>query len=177
VENIAKEAFQCGASKVYAVDGALFKAFNAEAYSKAASFLLDSINRKLALFRATSQGTDVRGQARHVSVRPLHRQHRHQGGGRTNKAHTGCLRGNYTVTVVNEKAKPQVATVRPKAFPMPEKDASKSGELIRKLTLGEADLNAKFLEFIKSQTEGKPRQADIIVSGGRAPAARRDLVS
>ena len=41
VEKTAKEAFQCGASKVYAVEGAIFRAFNAEAYSKAASFLLN----------------------------------------------------------------------------------------------------------------------------------------
>ncbi|RPJ01851.1 MAG: electron transfer flavoprotein subunit alpha, partial [Deltaproteobacteria bacterium] len=59
VENAAKEVFQCGASKVYAVEGAIFKGFNAEAYSKAAGFLLDKYKPEVALFRATSQGMDV----------------------------------------------------------------------------------------------------------------------
>src|SRR5512143_2823953 len=59
VENAAKEAFACGASKVYAVEGAVFTAFDAEAYSKAASFLLGKHKPEIALFRATSQGTDV----------------------------------------------------------------------------------------------------------------------
>ena len=76
--------------------------------------------------------------------------------------------GNYMVTVVNEKAKPQIATVRPKAFAMPEKDASKSGEVVKEtFTIGEADLNTKFLEFIKSQVKVNLVESDIIVSGGR----------
>ena len=59
VGNTAKEAFQCGASKVYAIEGPIFKTFNAEAYSKAARFLLDKHKPEVALFRATSQGMDV----------------------------------------------------------------------------------------------------------------------
>src|SRR4030042_6590173 len=63
VENIAKGAFQCGASKVFTVEGAIFKAFNVEAYSKAASFLLKKYKPEVALFRATSQGTDVAAES------------------------------------------------------------------------------------------------------------------
>jgi electron transfer flavoprotein alpha subunit len=70
--------------------------------------------------------------------------------------------------VVNEKAKPQIATVRPKAFAMPEKDASKSGEVVKEaFAVAEADLNTKFLEFIQSQVMVNLVEADIIVSGGR----------
>jgi electron transfer flavoprotein alpha subunit len=79
--------------------------------------------------------------------------------------------GNYTVTVVNEKAKPQIATVRPKAFAMPEKDPSKSGEVVKEtFTVAEADLNTKFLEFIQSKVMVNLVEADIIVSGGRGTA-------
>jgi len=92
VENIAKEAFQCGASKVYAVDGALFKAFNAEAYSKAAHFLLDKHKPELALFRATSQGTDVAAASAHGSVSGSAPTASASGWTADNKAHTGCLR-------------------------------------------------------------------------------------
>ena len=169
VENAAKEAFQYGASKVYAVEGAVFKSFNAEAYSKAASFLLDKYKPEAALFRATSQGTDVAaaGAAKlgfglctdSIGLRVE--------GGQI-KLTRAAFGGNYTVTVVNEKAKPQIATVRPKAFAMPEKDASKSGEVVKEaFTVNEADLNTKFLEFIKSQVMVNLVEADIIVSGGR----------
>jgi electron transfer flavoprotein alpha subunit len=51
---------------------------------------------------------------------------------------------------------------------MPEKDISKSGEVIKEtLSVAEEDLNTKFLEFIKSQVMVNLVEADIIVSGGR----------
>ena len=68
IEKTTKEAFQCGASKVYAVEGGIFKAFNAEAYSKAASFLLGKYKPEVALFRATSQGMDVAAAALQIWV-------------------------------------------------------------------------------------------------------------
>ena len=169
VENIAKEAFQFGASKVYAVEGAIFKTFNAEAYSKAAKLLLDKHKPEIALFRATSQGMDVAAASAanlgfglctdSIGIRV--------DGGQI-KLTRAAFGGNYTVTVVNEKAKPQIATVRPKAFAMPQKDTSKSGEVVKEtFTVAEADLNTKFLEFIKSQVMINLVEADIIVSGGR----------
>jgi len=169
VENIAKEAFQFGASKVYAVEGAIFKTFNAEAYSKAAKFLLDKHKPEIALFRATSQGMDVAAASAanlgfglctdSIGIRV--------DGGQI-KLTRAAFGGNYTVTVVNEKAKPQIATVRPKAFAMPGKDTLKSGEVVKEtFTVAEADLNTKFLEFIKSQVMVNIVEADIIVSGGR----------
>ena len=169
VENIAKEAFQRGASKVYAVEGAIFKAFNGEAYSKAASFLLGKHKPEVALFRATSQGTDVAAASAanlgfglctdSIGIKVERGQI---------KLTRAAFGGNYTVTVVNEKAKPQIATLRPKAFAMPQKDASKSGEVVKEtFTVPEADLNTKLLEFIKSQVTVNMVEADIIVSGGR----------
>ncbi|HVP78194.1 MAG TPA: electron transfer flavoprotein subunit alpha/FixB family protein [Thermodesulfobacteriota bacterium] len=169
VANIAKEASQWGASKVYAVESAILKTFNAEAYSKAASSLLAKHKPEIALFRATSQGTDVAAASAanlgfglctdSIGIKV------EDGKIKLTRAAFG---GNYTVTVVNEKAKPQIATVRPKAFAMPEKDSSKSGEVVKEaFTIAEADLNTKFLEFIKSQVKVNLVEADIIVSGGR----------
>ena len=169
VENAAKEAFQWGASIVYAVDGPIFKAFNAEAYSKAASFLLDKHKPEVALFRATSQGTDVAAaSAANLGIGLCTDGIDIEVDGGQIKLTRAAFGGNYTVTVVNEKAKPQIATLRPKAFAMPEKDASKSGEVVKEtFTVAEADLNTRFLEFIKSQVMVNLVEADIIVSGGR----------
>ena len=169
VENAAKEAFACGASKVYAVEGAVFKAFNAEAYSKAASFLLGKHKPGVALFRATSQGTDVAAaSAAHLGFGLCTDTIGIKADGGQIKLTRAAFGGNYTVTVVNEKAKPQIATVRPKAFAMPERDTSKSGEVVREtFTFAETDLNTKFLEFMKSKVMVNLVEADIIVSGGR----------
>jgi len=56
VGNTAKEAFQCGASKVYAVEGPIFKTFNAEAYSKASSFVLGKYKPEVAPFQGHESG-------------------------------------------------------------------------------------------------------------------------
>lgn len=169
IENPAKEAIQYGASKVYAVEDGIFKAFNAEAYSKAASFLLNKYQPEIALFRATSQGTDVAAaSAARLGFGLCTDSIGLQVNGGQIRMTRAAFGGNYTVTVVNEKAKPQIATVRPKAFPMPEKDTSRTGEVIKEaFALSEADLNTKFLEFIKSQVTINLVEADIIVSGGR----------
>jgi electron transfer flavoprotein alpha subunit len=169
VENTAKGAFQCGASKVYAIEGGIFKVFNTEAYAKAASFLLSKYKPEIALFRATSQGTDVAAaSAANLGMGLCTDSIGLTVEGGKIKLTRAAFGGNYSVTVVSEKATPQVVTVRPKAFAMPEKDASKSGEIVREtFAVADADLNTKFLEFIKSQITVNIVEADIIVSGGR----------
>ncbi len=63
VDDLAKEAGAYGAAKVYAVEGDVFKDFRGEAYAKAAAFLLDKYKPEVALFRATTMGTDVAAAA------------------------------------------------------------------------------------------------------------------
>jgi len=169
VENIAKEAFSYGASKVYSVEDGVFKGFRAEAYAKAASFLLDKYKPEIALFRATSQGTDVSAaSAANLGFGLCTDSIGIKVDGGQLKLTRAAFGGNYTVTVVNEKAKPQITTVRPKAFAMPEKDASKQGEIVKEsFSIAESDLNTKVLEFIKSEVTVNLVEADIIVSGGR----------
>lgn len=169
IEQAAREAIEYGASKVFAVEGPLFKAFNAEAYGKASHFLLSKYQPEIVLFRATSQGTDVAAaSAAHLGFGLCTDSIGIRVEGGQIKMTRAAFGGNYTVTVVNEKAKPQIATIRPKAFPMPEKDGSRKGDIVKEpFTLGESELNTKFLEFIKSQVTINLVEADIIVSGGR----------
>ncbi|RPJ55250.1 MAG: electron transfer flavoprotein subunit alpha/FixB family protein, partial [Dehalococcoidia bacterium] len=133
------------------------------------SFLLDKYKPEAALFRATSQGTDVSAASAAklgfglctdcIDIKV--------DGGQI-KLTRAAFGGNYTVTVVNEKAKPQITTVRPKAFAMPEKDASKQGEIVKEsFSVAEGDLNTQIIEFITSEVTVNLVEADIIVSGGR----------
>lgn len=51
---------------------------------------------------------------------------------------------------------------------MPEKDASKQGEIVKEsFSVAESDLNTKVVEFIKSEVSINLVEADIIISGGR----------
>ncbi len=169
VDDVANQAFQYGASKVFAVEGATFKGFRADAYSKAATFLLDKYKPEVALFRATSQGTDVSAaSAANMGMGLCTDTIGLAIDGGKMKMTRAAFGGNYMVSVVNEKASPQIATVRPKAFAMPEKDASKSGEIVKEsFSVAEDALNPKVLEFLQSETSVSLVEADIIVSGGR----------
>ncbi len=169
VDAIAKEAIAYGASKVFVVEGPVYKNFLPDAYSKAANFLLDKYKPEVALFRATSQGTDVAAATAALLGFGLCTDTiglKVEGG--QVKMTRAAFGGNYMVTVVNEKAKPQIITVRPKSFAMPEKNDANQGEVVKEsFTVAEADLNAKVLEFIKAATTVNLVEADIIVSGGR----------
>ncbi len=169
IENIAKEAFAYGASKMYAVEGDVFKNFRPEAYSKAATFMLEKYKPEIAIFRATTQGTEVAAaSAAQLGFGLCTDAIDMKIDGGQIKMTRAAFGGNFTVTVVNEKAKPQIATVRPKAFAMPEKDASKSGELVKEsFSVAESDINTKVLEFLKSEITINLVEADIIISGGR----------
>jgi electron transfer flavoprotein alpha subunit len=169
VDDAAKGAFAYGASKVFAVEGDVFKGFRADAYSNAATFLLDKYKPEIALFRATSQGTDLSAaSAAQLSMGLCTDSIGLAVDGGKIKMTRAAFGGNYTVTVVNEKASPQIATVRPKAFAMPEKDASKSGEVVKEsFSVAEGDLRTKVIDFMKSEVAVNLVEADIIVSGGR----------
>jgi electron transfer flavoprotein alpha subunit len=168
-DDLAKDAFAYGASKVYAVEGDVFKSFRGEAYAKAASFLLDKYKPEVALFRGTSMGIDVSAAtAANLGMGICTDSIGLVVDSGKLKMTRAAFGGNYTVTVVNEKAIPQIATVRPKAFAMPEKDASKNGEVVKEsFSLAEDALNTKVVEFLQSATTVNLIEADIIVSGGR----------
>jgi electron transfer flavoprotein alpha subunit len=61
-----------------------------------------------------------------------------------------------------------MTTVRPKVFPMSERDTSKSAEVVKEsVAVSEDDLRTKVLQFMKSEVAVNLVEADIIVSGGR----------
>jgi len=73
-------------------------------------------------------------------------------------------------TILTEYTRPQMSTVRPHVMPLPEKDTSRKGEIIREtVPIKEEDIAAKVLEII-ADTKGDAvdvAAAEIIVSGGR----------
>ena len=177
-DELAKEAGYYGASKVYAVDGAAFQTFRADAYAKAASSVIDKYKPDVVLYRATSQGADLStacaaaletGLASDAIGLEIDAD-------KTVKVLRAAFGGNFLVSVANKKTKPQMATVRPKVFPMSERDASKSAEVVKEsVAISEDDLRTKVLQFMKSEVAVNLVEADIIVSGGRGVWQTRRL--
>jgi len=79
--------------------------------------------------------------------------------------------GNIMATIMCDKFRPQMATVRPHVMPLPEKKVGASGEIVRvTCPVEEKDILTKVLEVINDK-KGKDHVdvagAEFIVSGGR----------
>ena len=169
-DQLAKEAGYYGASKVYAVDGAPFKSFRAQAYAKAAATVMDKYKPDLVLYRSTTQGADLSAACAVALDTGLGSDAigLEIDGAKAVKMTRAAFGGRYLVGVVNSKTKPQMATVRPKVFAMAERDESKQAEVVKEaVTVAEDDLRTKVLEFMRSEVQVNLVEADIIVSGGR----------
>jgi len=61
-----------------------------------------------------------------------------------------------------------MSTVRPKVMPMPARDDSRTGEVIKEtLEMSEEEVRTRFIDFIASDQKVNIVDADVIVSGGR----------
>jgi electron transfer flavoprotein alpha subunit len=172
VEPLCKEAFAYSASKAYLVDDPVFHYYRTESYYKAFCYLIEKYKPEIVLIGATGLGRDLAGAI-------------------ATKLQTGltadctglsiddkgfllqtrpAFGGNIMATILTEFTRPQMSTVRPHVMPMPAKDTSRVGEIIReKVPLKEEDIAAKVLEIIgdKQLDSVDVAAADIIVSGGR----------
>ena len=172
VEHLAKEAFAYGASKVYLVDDPVFHYYRTESYYKALVYLIEKYKPEIVLIGATGLGRDLAGAV-------------------ATKLQTGltadctglsiddkgfllqtrpAFGGNIMATILTEYTRPQMSTVRPHVMPMPAKDTSRTGTIIReKVPVKEEEIAAKVLEIIadKNLDSVDVAAADIIVSGGR----------
>ncbi len=167
----AQEAFSYGAEKVYLTEDPILGEYRTEPYAAAAISLIQKYKPEVVLFGATTQGRDFAGcvattletgltaDCTGLDIDPekkILRQTRPAFG------------GNIMATILCESHRPQMSTVRPKVFPMPKKEKSRVGEIIREpLKMTEDQVRTRVLEFIKGAEAVNLMDAEIIVSGGR----------
>jgi electron transfer flavoprotein alpha subunit len=172
VEALCHESFAYGAALSYLVDDPIFFHYRTEAYRDAVCYLADKHKPQILLMGATGLGRDLAGAvATHLATGLTA-----DCTGLDIDEHGFLLQtrpafgGNIMATIVTERHRPQMATVRPHVMPMPEKDASRKGKIIREsLKVSKKDLAVTVLEIIRDST-GKDAidvtAAEIIVSGG-----------
>ncbi len=172
IDSYIKEAFAYGAEKVYVAESPLLKVYRTDPFARAAANLIQKYKPEIVLFGGTTQGRDFAGtvattletgltaDCTGLDIDPeskLLRQTRPAFG------------GNIMATILDYPSyRPQMATVRPKVFPMPPKDGERKGEVIREpLEMTEEQVRTKVLEFIRGTEAINLVDAEIIVSGGR----------
>jgi electron transfer flavoprotein alpha subunit len=86
--------------------------------------------------------------------------------------------GNIMATIMCDKFRPQMATVRPHVMAMPEHDTESSGEIIREsCPVREDEILTKVLEIIsdKKKDQVDVAGAEFIVSGGRGMMGKENF--
>ncbi|HEY33555.1 MAG TPA: 4Fe-4S dicluster domain-containing protein [Dehalococcoidia bacterium] len=174
VETLCQESFAYGASKVYLMDQLVFHHYRTEPYFKAICHLVDKYKPEIVLIGATGLGRDLAGAV----ATELRTGLTADCTGLTIDENRFLLQtrpafgGNVMATIMTERTRPQMASVRPHVMPMPERDDSRSGEIIRELLdIKEEDIGVKVLEVHDSRSHAAEdvdiAAADIVVAGGR----------
>jgi len=172
VGDAAKDVIAFGADKVYVVENPLLKDYVTDSYVDAVERLCHEVKPNIVLVGQTPMGRDL---APRLAFR--------LGTGVT----LDCLDlkidpqtklmvqtkpvygGNALAEIVCEKARPQMATVRPKTMePLARNDSRKGEIIIFDAKLDASKIRAKFVERVKEKVEGvKLEDANVVICGGR----------
>jgi electron transfer flavoprotein alpha subunit len=171
VEPFAQEIIEHGADKVYVIDEPIFENFVDEAYGAALTELIlqekpnklllpaSTIGRSFASRVAITAKTGITADATEFSIDP-----------KTGMMHATrpSFGGNLMATILCEKHRPEMATVRPMSFPRSPRVAGRQGKIMKvKVDPSKWNIRAKFKQFVPEES----KQVDIasaekIVSGG-----------
>jgi len=174
VEHLCNESFYHGASKAYLIDDPVFHNYRTESYYKAVCYLVKKYKPEIMLVGATGLGRDLAGAVATDLLTGLTADC--TGLAIDDKRFLLQTRpafgGNIMATIMTERTRPQMSTVRPHVMPMPVRDAARSGEVIRESApVKEDDILAKVLEVIDDSKQGADAidvaAAEVIVAGGR----------
>jgi electron transfer flavoprotein alpha subunit len=172
VEGLAQEAIQYGADQVFLADDASLADFRAEAHGALLSQLAEEHKPAVILFGATARGRELApavataldtGAIADVTAVEM------EDGNliATRPIYSGKLLSKCTIP----ERRPQILSLRARAFPRPEPDAARSGEVVQvSPVLAEDEIKNKVTGFEAAEGQVSLADAAIIVSGGRGVA-------
>ena len=165
VDAIAKAAFEHGADEVFVADDAALTDYRAEAYASTLSALASSQGPDLILFPTTARTRELAAMsAVDLNTGVL----TDISGLEANGDQLVATRPIYEGKVLEKTVctgKPVMATIRARAFPKPEADASKSGTATKVEVKSESLTNVE--GYSASESAVNLGDAGVIVSGGR----------
>jgi len=169
VEGLAQEAIQYGADRVFLADDGTLADFRVEPYAALLAQLSHQHDPAVLLMAATNRGRELApavavdletGAIADVTAMEV------QDGVvvATRPIYAGKLLSRCRIP----ERRPQIITTRPRAFPRPEPDADRSGEVVAvEPVLAEDEILNKVTGFTTAEGEVNLTDASIIVSGGR----------
>jgi electron transfer flavoprotein alpha subunit len=176
VENLANQAFQFGADSVYLVDDPVFNLYRTSPYTTALVSLVKKHQPEVFLIGATTLGRDLAGAVATSLGTGLTADCTQLQMGEVKGAARKLLLatrpafgGNVIATIVCRNHQPQMATVRPRVFSLPEIRPQATGQLIHEQSpVRSQNVNSEIVDRIRSATaQANIDYADILVAGGR----------
>lgn len=173
VGHLCDEAFAYGAVNAILLDFPVFADYRTKPYTDAICHLVEKHKPEIILMGATGQGRDLAGAVATIVKTGLTADC--TGLGIDDKRNLMQTRpafgGNIMATIMCDRFRPQMATVRPHVMQMPERKAGAKGKVIAEaFDLREEDVLVKVIEVLNDK-DGKDQVdvagAEIIVSGGR----------
>jgi len=179
VRQLCDEAFGYGADQAYLVDAPVFRRYRTESYLRAICMLIDEYRPEIILMGATGLGRDLAGAVATVVGTGLTADCTGLGiDDRRNLMQTRpAFGGNIMATIMCDKFRPQMATVRPHVMPLPQCVAGK-GEVVEvTCPVREEQVLTKVLEIIfdKKSDHADVAGAEFIVSGGRGMMGKENF--
>ncbi len=176
VGGIAQEAFQYGADEVIVADDATLADYRSEPYTALLSKLAAEQSPEVILFPTTTRGRELAGMSAVdlesgvlVDITALEVQDGTVLA--TRPVYAGKL-----LAKVQCSAKPQIITLRGRAFAKPEADESLSGTLTKvDPVLAEDDIAVKVMDYTTTEAGVSLTDAAVIVSGGRGVSNNPNL--
>lgn len=172
IQELGKEAISFGADRVYLVDDPLLKDYQSDSYIQVMERVTKDVSPNILLLGQTSIGRDLAPRLAfrletglsmdcvELSIDPDSKL----------LLQTRPVYGCKAMAVyVCEDARPQMATVRTKAFSPLERDYSRKGEIIKvESGLDPSTIRTKLVEKVKEEVKGvKLEDADVVICGGR----------
>jgi electron transfer flavoprotein alpha subunit len=163
--------FEYGADIVYTVTDPVLTHYRNEAYTKALTDIVNKYQPEILLLGATTLGRDLAGSVattlRTGLIADCTELAIDEEGSLA--ATRPTFGGSLLCTIMTLNFRPQMATVRPRVFSLPERTPGRSGRVVEHaLGLAEEDVVTKILQFIADRDSNKAQlaYADIVVAGG-----------
>ncbi|CCD97417.1 protein FixB; electron transfer flavoprotein alpha chain [Bradyrhizobium sp. ORS 375] len=171
VQHAAAESFCYGADLAYIVADEVLADYRNEAYTKALTDTVNTFKPEILLLGATTLGRDLAGSVATTLLTGLTADCTalDVDADGSLAATRPTFGGSLLCTIYTLNYRPQMATVRPRVMPMPERIEKRATRIIEhKLGMVEEDIVTKVLSFIPDRDSAKSNlaYADIVVAGG-----------
>ncbi|ADV14859.1 electron transfer flavoprotein, alpha subunit [Mesorhizobium australicum WSM2073] len=170
-QNAVAEAFAYGADLVYFIESPLLADYRNEPFTKAMTDLVDTYKPEILLLGATTLGRDLAGSVATTLLTGLTADctELDVDADGSLAATRPTFGGSLLCTIYTLNYRPQMATVRPRVMPMPQRADRAIGRVIaHKLSLAEDEIVTKILGFLPDSQSGTANlaYADVVIAGG-----------